>query len=251
MGRAGKDPGRAQAKYRRSTSSCAVEQILSRDRGAEIVDCGSGNAYLTFAAYHYLAHVREVPARVTGVDSNPEVVARSQQRSESLGWPELGFHVGRIADFAPARPPDIVISLHACDTATDEAIALGVKSGSQVILAAPCCQHELFDQLEAPLFQPVLRHGVLRGRMADLLTDAFRALALRIMGYRTDEVQIVSPEHTTKNQKIRAVRANKPVPPQLVQEYRALRDFWQVRPSIETLLGEGFAARLASGAAAS
>ncbi len=221
------------------------------DEPLEVLDCGSGNAYLTFAAYHYLAHVLGIPARVTGVDSDPEVVARSQQRSESLGWPELGFHIGRIADFVPARPPDIVLSLHACDTATDEAIALGVKSGSQVILAAPCCQHELFEQLEAPLFQPVLRHGVLRGRMADLLTDAFRALALRIMGYRTEVVQFVSPEHTTKNLMIRAVRAGLPVPAQLVQEYRALRDFWQVRPSIETLLGEGFAVRLASGAAAS
>jgi hypothetical protein len=234
-------------------SFCAAlgEVPLETAEPLEVVDCGSGSAYLTFAAYHYLAHVRGLAARVTGIDSDPEAVTKSVRLREALGWSDMEFDLGRIAEFTPGRRPQIVLSLHACDTATDEAIALGVRAGSELILAAPCCQHELFDQLAAPLFRPVLRHGVLRQRLADVLTDTFRALAVRIMGYRTDVVEFVSPEHTTKNLMIRAVRADMPLPAQLVQEYRELRDFWQVRPSIEALLGEAFAARVRSGAAAS
>jgi hypothetical protein len=239
-----------QAKYRQINEflrllDSALGHLPPEAEGPlEIVDCGSGSAYLTFAAYHYLMHVRGRQARVTGIDSDPEAVAKSVRLRNALGWEGMAFHLGQIAEFTPVRRPHIVLSLHACDTATDEAIALGVRSGSEVILAAPCCQHELSGQLQAPLFRPVLRHGVLRQRLADLLADTFRALALRLMGYRTDVVEFVSPEHTAKNLMIRALRAGLPAPPQLVREYRQLRDFWQVRPSIEALLGDDLAARL-------
>jgi hypothetical protein len=239
-----------QAKYRqineflRLLDSALGHLSPEAEEPLEIVDCGSGSAYLTFAAYHYLTHVGGRPARVTGIDSDPEAVAKSVRLRNTLGWESMEFHLGRIAEFTPARRPQIVLSLHACDTATDEAIALGVRSGSEVILAAPCCQHELSGQLQAPLFRPVLRHGVLRQRLADLLTDTFRALALRLMGYRTDVVEFVAPEHTAKNLMIRALRADLPAPPELAREYRQLRDFWQVRPSIEALLGDDLAARL-------
>ena len=109
-----------------------------------------------------------------------------------------------------------------------------------MILAAPCCQHELHHQLDAELFRPLLRHGILRERLADLLTDTFRALALRIMGYRTAVVEFVSPEHTAKNLLIRAEAGPKPGHAQFIRQYLALRDFWRVRPAIEALLGEEF-----------
>jgi hypothetical protein len=203
-----------------------------------IVDCGCGRAYLTFAAYHYLNHIRQVPARVAGIDSNEEIIRNCIQLRDSLGWDQLDFRVSRIGDFAPEAPPHLVLSLHACDTATDEAIAQGILWGSRIILAAPCCQHELHDKLRAQLFQPVLRHGVLKERTADILTDAFRALVLRIMGYRTDVVEFVDPEHTAKNLMIRAKQGLKPGDTRFIREYQQLKRFWGVDPCLEDMLGD-------------
>ena len=128
------------------------------------------------------------------------------------------------------------MSLHACDTATDEAIAQAVKWGSPLILAAPCCQHELRPQLDAPLFAPILHDGILKGRQADLLTDACRAHILRILGYRTDIVEFIDSQHTPKNLMIRAKKTSQPGNPTRVQEYCQLRNFWHIRPSLETFL---------------
>lgn len=218
-----------------------IERVLrdadTAGRTLHVVDCGCGNAYLTFAAYHYLSNMRGLPAQVIGVDVNDELVGKCAELRDSLGWPGLEFRASSIAEFTPLEPPDVVLSLHACDTATDEAIARGIVWGSRVILAAPCCQHELHSQLRALLFRPVLRHGILRERLADILTDTFRALALRIMGYRTSVIQFVSPEHTSKNLMIRAVKGLKAGHAPSVREYNSLKEYWGVEPSIERLLG--------------
>jgi hypothetical protein len=132
----------------------------------------------------------------------------------------------------------LALSLHACDTATDEAIAKGILWGSRWILAAPCCQHELHDRLEAPALRPMLRHGILKERTADIVTDAFRALVLRIMGYRTDVVQFIDPEHTAKNLMIRAKKGLARGDKRFAREYEELKRFWGVEPHIEGLLGE-------------
>ena len=203
-----------------------------------MVDCGCGSAHLTFAAYHYVNHLCGLPVHLVGIDMNQELIDKCCQLRDSLGWSGLEFHVSRIADFVPTVPPDMVLSLHACDTATDEAIAQGILWGSRVILAAPCCQHELHRQLQEPLFRPLLRYGILRERLADLLTDAFRALVLRIMGYRTQVIEFVSSEHTSKNLMIRAEKGLKPGDPAYVQEYKDLKEFWSISPVIEQLLGE-------------
>ncbi len=205
-----------------------------------VVDCGCGSAHLTFAAYHYLNHTLSIPARVMGVDISRELVEKCRRLRDTLEWEGLEFRVSDIASFAPTVPPDMILSLHACDTATDEAIAQGILWNSQVILAAPCCQHELHGQLRAPLFRPLVRHGILRERLADLLTDTFRALVLRIMGYRTSVIEFISPEHTSKNLMIRAERGLERGDIAYTQEYRDLRDFWDVSPIIEDLLGEEF-----------
>jgi hypothetical protein len=206
----------------------------------QIADCGCGNAYLTFGAYHSLNHLRGLPAHVVGVDRHREIIEKCDQLRTSLGWEGMEFHVARIAEFAPETRPDVVLSLHACDTATDEALAQGILWASRVILAAPCCQHELQSQLKAPLFRPVLRHGILKQRLGDILTDAFRALVLRIMGYRTDVVQFVSPEHTSKNLMIRARKGLKPGDKASLRQYQELKSFWGVRPILEEMLGEQF-----------
>ena len=218
-----------------------IDQVLGpgeRIEPVRIVDCGCGSAYLTFAAYHYLNHKRETPARVVGVDTSEELVAKCVKLGESLGWEGIEFRVSSIADFEPGRAPDMVLSLHACDTATDEAIAQGIRWKSPIILAAPCCQHELHHQLAAPPLRGALRHGILRERMADIITDTFRALALRIMGYRTSVIEFVSPEATSKNVLIRAESGLEPGDAAFVEEYKELKAFWGVTPAIEGMLGE-------------
>ena len=205
-----------------------------------VVDCGCGNAYLTFAVYYYLNHVLGMPTRLTGIDTNEDILKKQAEQSRALGWRDLSFQVSRIADFQPATPPDIVLALHACDTATDEALAQGIKWQSRLILSAPCCHHHLQQQITRqsapPQFIPVLRHGVLKERLGDILTDTFRSLILRIAGYRTDVVEFVSTEHTGKNLMIRAIKSGQVGNPQAVQEYRALLEFWQVTPYLAQLL---------------
>jgi len=220
-----------------------IDQVLGPDERAEpvrIADCGCGSAALTFGAYHYLNHIRNTPARVVGMDTNEELIGKCLALRDSLGWDGIEFRVSSIDGFVPDEPPDIVLSLHACDTATDEAIAQGIKWGSGVILAAPCCQHELHGQLRSEQLRAVLRHGILRERQADIVTDAFRALALRIMGYSTSVIEFVSPESTSKNLMIRAERGPAPGDTDCAREYTDLKDFWDVTPAIERMLGKGF-----------
>jgi len=205
-----------------------------------VVDCGSGAAHLTFAVYHYLHDTRGMHLEITGIDTNPEVVESSEKLRDSLGWPQPQFSNSRIMDYEPPAPPEMVLSLHACDLATDEAISRGILWGSNVIVAAPCCQHELHKKLDAPALRAILRHGVLRERTADIVTDALRALVLRIMGYRTQAIEFVSPDSTSKNLMIRAEKGLPLGDRAFVQEYQDLCDFWRVSPAMETMLGDSF-----------
>jgi SAM-dependent methyltransferase len=181
-------------------------------REVEILDCGCGSSYLTLAAHHYLNDVLGVPARVLGVDINDEVIRKSVERADRLGAGGLNFECRRIG--AADVRADIVLALHACDTATDDAIAQAVRSQASLLLSVPCCHHDRNRALQANagggVLRPVLRHGIMLQRTADLVTDAFRALALRIMGYRTDVVEFVATEHTPRNLMIRAVRPCQP-----------------------------------------
>lgn len=210
-----------------------------------VVDCGCGSADLTFAVYHYLNHILALPTRAVGIDVKAELMAKQNALADSLGWEDLRFEVSRIIDYTPDVAPDIVMALHACDTATDEALAQAVRWGAKLIFSAPCCHHHLqaqmVEQPPPPVFQPVVRHGILRERIGDVLTDSFRALVLRILGYRTDVVEFISPEHTDKNLMIRAVKSpgsgdsvdNRR---QVVEEYREMVTFWQVKPYLAQLL---------------
>src|SRR5258708_1066729 len=209
-----------------------------------VVDGGCGNAYLSFAFYYYLNYVLNIQTHLTGIDVNGGLLREHAEKSSSLGWSGLTFQMTSIIDFKPVTPPDIVLALHACDTATDEALAQGITWQSKLIISAPCCQHHLQEQLDhqpTPRpFEPVERHSILKERLGDILTDTFRALILRIMGYQTDVVQVVSSEHTAKNLMIRAVKSLKVGDPKFVQEYKDLKDFWKVTPYLEQLLGEDF-----------
>jgi SAM-dependent methyltransferase len=206
-----------------------------------ILDCGCGSAYLSFAAYHYLNNVRGIPAHLTGIDTNATLIQKDNRQSEELGFSNACFQKSTIIDYVPHQLPDIVLALHACDTATDEAIYQGIVSQSRLIMSAPCCHHHLHGQLHpVKPFTPVFQDGILKQRLSDILTDAFRALILRIMGYKTDVVEFVSPEHTDKNLMIRAIRRTQSDKARYMQEYLDLKTYWGVTPYLETLLGERF-----------
>ncbi|MGC9468174.1 MAG: class I SAM-dependent methyltransferase [Anaerolineae bacterium] len=205
-----------------------------------IVDCGCGSADLTFAVYHYLNHVLDLPTEAVGIDVKEELLTAQNSLAQELGWVGLRFVVSRIIDYEPEVQPTVVLALHACDTATDEALAQAVRWGAQLIFSAPCCHHHLQAQMAdrpmPPVFQPVLRHGILKERVGDVLTDSFRAQILRILGYRTDVVEFISPEHTDKNLMIRAVKTSVPGDPKMVEAYMDLVSFWQVEPYLAQLL---------------
>jgi hypothetical protein len=206
-------------------------------RPLRIVDCASGSSHLTLATYHYLNHVRHIPATLLGIDVDAALVAKSQALARELGFHQAQFHASTIVDFEPPEPPDIVLSLHACDTATDEALAKGITWGARLILSVPCCHHHLHTQLQpAQPFGPVLQHGILKTRLADILTDALRAQLLRLAGYETDVIEFVSTEHSGRNLMIRAVKRRERGAPALAQEYEALKGFWGVTPHLESLL---------------
>jgi hypothetical protein len=188
-----------------------------------------------------LNNVVGLPAHLLGVDVNDELIRKSMAKAETLGADDLKFACDRIAALRDARP-DVVLALHACDTATDDAIGLAVATGAKLLLSVPCCHHHLNKSLRptgpAEVLRPILRHNILQQRTADLATDAFRALLLRIMGYRTDVVEFVSPEHTARNLMIRAVRSASVGEPSFLSEYRELRRFLGVTPYLEQILGD-------------
>lgn len=205
-----------------------------------IVDCGCGNAYLTFAVFYYLKHILKLSTEMVGIDVNKPLLERRTIQTQELGWEGLSFQQSTIIDFQPATLPNVVLALHACDTATDETLAQAIKWQSDMVFCAPCCHHHLQQQItqksSPDVFAPILRHGSLKERLGDILTDSFRSLILQIMGYRTDIVEFVSTEHTGKNLLIRAVRTGKPGNQRIIQEYQALKQFWQVSPYLEQLL---------------
>jgi SAM-dependent methyltransferase len=210
--------------------------IWQRDR-IRVVDAGCGKAYMSLAL---VAYGREVGTRVelVGLDANPSVIETVRRIAEQLGYDEAAFEATTIEGYAGDGPVDLLVSLHACDTATDEAIAAGVRLGAEAIVVAPCCHHELAGQLAKNAKDGVLRHGVLLGRQADLITDALRAAALETHGYRVDVIEFVATEHTPKNVMLRAVRApSRARADRARREYVELRDHWHVAPAIERLLG--------------
>ena len=216
-----------------------------RESPLHVVDSGCGNAYLTFAVYYYLHDILKLDAHVVGVDIKADLIERHQEKAKALGWSQLTFQTGRISDYRSEIVPDVVLALHACDTATDDALAQGIRWGSKLIVCAPCCQHELQQQMsQVPMpnaLLPIFQHGILFERVGDILTDTFRASILRIMGYRTDVTQFVPLEDTAKNLMIRAVKTSPAGNARWIDEYRNLKKFWQVTPYLERLLGAQYA----------
>lgn len=213
-----------------------------------VVDCGCGKAYLTFSLYFYLTEVmgyRNV--KVIGVDRRGDVIAAAHAMAEQLDIVDkVVFAECDLSQFQTSDSPSMVVSLHACDTATDEALAKGVEWKAKYILSAPCCQHELQKAIgngggkaraDAD-FGGLLRQGILRERLCDILTDSFRAQILRILGYRTQVVEFASPDATARNIMLKCTYGVKPGQAGPMGEYLALREYWQVVPWLEARLSE-------------
>jgi SAM-dependent methyltransferase len=214
-----------------------------------VVDLGCGNAYLTFAAHSYLTRVRGLPVHMVGVDVKEQSYRHNSQVAERLGVGDsMSFVQGDIGSVGLDEPPDMVLALHACDTATDDALARAVLWDAALVLAAPCCHHDVAAQLRrTPTPAPyalLTRHGILRERFADTLTDALRAGVLRLLGYRVDVVEFVESQHTPRNTLLRAARTGADPSPAAREELEGLVRTWNVHPRLADLLEE----RLAAGA---
>jgi SAM-dependent methyltransferase len=210
--------------------------LWERER-IRVVDAGCGKAYLSLALVAY-ARERGTQIDLVGLDLNPGVVQTVRDVAGQLGYDEASFEATSIAAYESDEPIDLLVSLHACDTATDEAIAAGVRLGAEAIVVAPCCHHELAAQIEGRSADALLRHGLLLGRQADLITDALRAAALETVGYQVDVIEFVSTEHTAKNLLLRAVREPSPGRERrALDQYRELRDRYGVDPAVGRLVG--------------
>jgi hypothetical protein len=218
-----------------------VDDVVPRlpDGPLRIVDFGSGRAYLTFALHDLLVRRHGRRVDLLGLDVKPDVVAECEALARRLDAEGLTFAVGDIAE-ADLDDVDLVVSLHACDTATDAALDRAVRGGAHVILAVPCCQHELLGQLDNDVLRPLLRHGTLRERFVAEVTDAARARLLELAGYDVQVVEFVALEHTPKNVLLRAVRTERPERDRarLAREYRSFADSLGIRPSLERLLAD-------------
>lgn len=185
-----------------------VSDILPATEGQclRVLDFGCGKAYLTFSLYHYLSHLRGIPIEMRGIDLKTEVIARCQALADELGYTGLRFVREDIHSYNPKGKIDLMVSLHACDTATDAALEKAIAWKADAILCVPCCQHEVFKQIANPTLGPILEHGILKEKFSALVTDAARGKLLEYAGYSVQIMEFIDPEHTPKNILIRAVR---------------------------------------------
>lgn len=202
-----------------------VSGALPDEGCLQVVDFGCGKSYLTFALHYLLTEILRREVRIVGLDRRADMVRDCAAMASTLHCAGLEFREGDLAEYEPPGKVDLAVSLHACDTATDAALARAVVWNCQVILAVPCCQHELAEQLAADSLVPLLRHGLLRERFAALATDALRAQLLEICGYATQVVEFIELEHTPKNILLRAVRRSQRDPhlAQRIAEYHRMK----------------------------
>lgn len=215
-----------------ATSTLAAQQHV------EVLDFGSGKGYLTFALHDHLRHSLGLDAQVTGVELREDMIALCNGIVDRLGLQGLRFEQGDVSSYAP-RPVNVMIALHACDTATDHAIHMGIRGGASIVCCAPCCHKQLRPQLLSPHpLRPILQHGVHMGQEAEMLTDGLRALLLDACGYDTQIFEFVSLEHTAKNKMILAVkRAQSAAQDKLLEQVRDLKAFYGIQQQcLETLL---------------
>lgn len=210
---------------------------LKKEEEINIIDFGCGKSYLTFATYYYLNELKGYNAKIIGLDLKEDVIRRCNELSKRYGYEKLTFMKGDIASYNQDNPVDMVITLHACDTATDHAMYKAVSWGAKVILSVPCCQHEVNRQIKSEVLQPIFKYGLIQERMAALITDGLRARLLEEFGYKVQVMEFIDMEHTPKNILIRAVKETNAKPNEKsIENYEELRCFLNVDPTLYQLL---------------
>ena len=210
---------------------------LPKERKITILDFGCGKSYLTFAMYYYLRIMNGLDVEIIGLDLKDTVIEKCNQLKDAYGYDDLHFLVGDIGQYEGKEQVDMVVTLHACDTATDYALAKAVKWDAKVILSVPCCQHEFNGQIEQDLLKPVLKYGLLKERMSALMTDAVRAGLLERAGYDVQVLEFIDMEHTPKNILLRCIK-NPHMKPKKQERLDELINFLNVQPTLAQLLDE-------------
>jgi len=218
-----------------------VEDVLPQNqKDITIIDFGCGKSYLTFVLYYYLVKVKSMKAHIIGLDLKEDVIAHCNETAKKYGYDGLEFFVGDIAGFSFAHHVDMVITLHACDTATDYALYHALCWESPLILSVPCCQHELNSQIETDKLSILTKYGIIKERTAALMTDAIRCSLLEACGYKTQILEFIDIEHSPKNMLIRAKRANLSLEKRecSLLEVKNLMNEFGLNPTLYRLLAE-------------
>lgn len=219
-----------------------IEDILpqlNKKQEVTILDFGCGKSYLTFAMYYYLHVLKHYDIRIIGLDLKADVIRHCSALAEKYGYEKLTFLEGDIADYDGVDTVDMVVTLHACDTATDYALAKAISWDAKVILSVPCCQHELNGQMKNEILAPVMRYGLLKERFAALVTDGLRAEYLEHAGYHVQVLEFIDMEHTPKNILLRAVKQagqTEEMRQKKLEEIQKCEAFLEVRPTLGQLM---------------
>lgn len=214
-----------------------IKDELPQDQRLRIIDFGCGKSYLTFALHYYLKDLCGLDIEIIGLDLKQDVISTCNNLASKLKLDGIKFLVGDIENYTEYNEVDMVVTLHACNTATDAALAKAIRWNAKVILSVPCCHNELYTQIENEILDPLLSHGIIKERLAALATDGIRAQILEILGYKTQLVEFIDIEHTPKNILIRATKSKQPDNlDQLVSNYKTLTSFLSAEPSLEKML---------------
>ncbi|MNO90263.1 23S rRNA methyltransferase A [compost metagenome] len=218
-----------------------VLDSLPKNKVITILDCGCGKSYLTFVLNYYLTEIKRRKCKFIGLDISEGVINSSKEMAKNLGYRNMEFHAIDIKMYKPKEKINVVMSLHACDTATDMALALGIKLESDCIIAVPCCHRQMLSQYNYEPFEGITKHGILKARLADVLTDGMRSMMLEAKGYDVSVVEYISPLETPKNLMIRALKTSDENY-DLMSEYLNLMSSLNVYPALYEFLNEGWMA---------
>ncbi len=201
---------------------------IDKEKTINIIDFGCGKSYLTFALYYYLVDILNLDVNIIGLDLKMDVIEFCNKVALDLSYDKLKFIHGDIKDFEGSKDVDMVVTLHACDTATDAALVKAVNWDAKVILSVPCCQHEFYDKIQNPILEPMLKHGIIREKLSSLVTDSLRANVLEILGYQVQMLEFIDMEHTPKNILIRAIKTDNVDNKKAIESYIKFKDFWNL-----------------------